>query len=735
MMKRVLMIGMACLCGMALVSCKPKPPKEAKAKQLVETHFKEKGHEVRCVTMGEYRQLGEAKWAADAEVTKADAEQAFHYEVEFKAVKRGYELTCGFEYLLVLEELVKKEVNDRVDSKQFQILTIGKVPKTKEGAVNKEVKPFSVDVEAKYLLFEPSRVPEGDDSAQPKRQVRVKAGFTPEFSQLRCSGFNNAVLLLSVLEDCIREQIVKVFQENLFLTIKVDSLLSLNENGKNGYSGKAKISQQQVKKRTGTVSFDLTLTENGCCKVTCRTNGFEDWMFDEGKDAKWRKRRVEILNQAWILAHDQEKLHDEAYHPLGSELIELANQSIKNKLRSTYWGDYSKLEPTEELTYLSRLLSTHTVEFEGETLTKTMLGNEYEAISVNPLPPLPTLFDSSSLEQDNYPKIDLQAWEKEIEGDITRELEEKYDLRFMKDPNYLEKLYPVYEKLDYATITVKEERGVKNVKIQGMIKAIGENKIMIGPRTVLIEDMIEESRVSFDMKFRKIKFNEITFKDAMRLKLITLLREPMHDRRLCIKLQNAGYLPNVYLRNSGLYNPKTVTWVSQYDFLAYWLRTHLIAKDMLEKEGYVYSLNMKMRYEWMPKKVAENFATYIQVKYQRLRHLGEVMRKRREELEKLKMDGYSDEAIERAFWREFGSTDQGKAGRCPYCKGTGKEIQYTGGGYYKNIECRACYGTGKSSNVDDVTMDANGNLVDNTIVEFEDEEFWNTVTVVPVPLE
>ncbi|MBQ9369069.1 MAG: hypothetical protein IJT83_14905 [Victivallales bacterium] len=716
---------------MALVSCKAKPPKPAKAKALVEANFREKGYEVQCVNIGEYTKLGEKQWSTLVEV-KQESGQPFPYEVTFKALRRGYELTCGFEYLLELDELVKRDVNDAVNKEQFKLLLTGNAPDRAEGAVNKNVKPFSVDVKVKYLLFEPSRVSEGDISTQPQSQAEGKANFTPEPAKLQLD-LNNSTFLLWVLEACIKEQIVRQFEDELFTTVTVDALLSLNENGKEGYSGKAKISQKS-RKRTGTLTFDMVLVENGNCKVTCRLNGFEDWIVDEGKDAKWRKHRLEILAEAWRIAHDPEKLLDKDFHPLGSELIEMANKAIEKGFKSTYWGDYTKLKPEENLTYMPSL-NTHEVSFEGRTLTKTMLGNEYAQIHVNSFPPLATLFDSSSLEQEKFQTIDLEAWEKEIEAEIAQELEEKYDLRFMKDPDYLEKAYPVYQKLDNATVIVKEERGMKNVKHSGLVKAIGPQKIMIGPHILLIEDLTWESRLSFDMNYRKKKFTELNFRDAMMLKMITRLRTPMHDRRKCIRLQNAGYLPNVFLRNSGLYNPNEATWVTEYDFLAHWLRAHLIAKDLFEKEGYVYAPNMKMRLEWMPKKVAENFAVYIKVKYQRIRQLGEAMRKRREELEKLKMDGYSEEAIERAFWREFGNTDQGAWGRCPFCKGTGKELKYTGGGFYKTIECRSCFGTGKSSNVDDVTLDALGNVVKNVIEEFEDEEFWNTATVVPAPLK
>ena len=734
MMKRIWVIVIVCLCGMAFVSCKPNPPKEAKAKELVETHFKEKGYAVKCVTLGAYSQLGEGRWSAEVEVKRDDDEQMFTYEVEFKALKKGYELSCGFEYMLELDDLVKRKVNENINKNQFKILSIGKVPQKTDGAVNKDVKPFSLGVEVKYMLFDPSRIPEGDVSAQPKKEARGEIGFSPEITQLQTRLFNKDMLLLGVLEECIKEQIVNEFMEEYFITVTVDAFQSLYENGKNGYSGKAKISNKK-RKLSGLLSFDLVLVENGFCKVTCHKNGFEKWMVDEGKDAKWRKRRLEILAQAWKLAWDPEKLHDEEYHPLGNALVEMANNAIRNEYRSSFWGDYTKLKPEEKLNYMSSIITTQTISFEGQSFTKSMLGSEYGAISVNTLPPLPTLFDSSSLDSDKFPKVDLETWEKEIEMDIKRELEGKYDLRFMSDSDYLEKAYPIYQKLDKATVTVKEERGVKNVKIIGMVKAIGENKVMIGPRTILIEDLTEESRLSFDMNFREKKFKEIHFNDAMRLKLITQLRQPMHDRRLCIKLQEAGYLPNVFKAKTGLYNPDAETWVSQYDFLAHWLRAHLIAKDLLEKEGYVYSLNMKNRYEWMPKKCAENFATYLRVKNARLIHLGEVMRERRKELEKMRMDGYSDEAIERAIWREFGRTNQGDYGRCLFCKGTGMEVKYTGGGFYKKIECRACYGTGKTSNVDDVTLDASGNVVENTVEEFEDEEFWNTGTVVPVPLE
>ncbi len=728
-MKRVGVIVFVCLCVMALVSCKPKPPKEAKAKELVEAHFKEKGYEVKCVSLGKYNQLGEDRWSAEVEISRDDNEQVFTYEVEFKALKVGYELTCGFEYMLELDEIVNREVNSVVNKAQFSILSIGKVPKG-NGAVNKNVpKSISVNVQVKYLLFDPSRVPEEDTSAQPKRQASAEVVFIPEINKLQID-FKKTTFLLTVLEPIIKEEIINSFEEELYIRIEVDSILSLNENGKDGYSGKATISLKK-KKRNGTLPFDCVLAENGRCKVNCRWNNFADWLEDGGKNAKWRARRLEIIRQAWTLACDPTKLHDENYYPLDGDLLFMANNAITNKMNSTYWGDYTKLDAQEDLTYMSKAVSTQTVSFEGRQFTKTVLGNEFVKVNVDPLPPLSILFDSSSFEPSS--KIDMEKWELEIARDIEQELEEKYDVRFLKDPDYLEKSYPIYKVLDRATIVVKEERGVKNVKITGMIKVIGQNKIMIGPRTILIEDLVDDSRVCFDMAYREKIFNERKFNDTMMLKTIDLLRSPMHDRRMCIKLQKAGYIPNIFKKEASLYNPNPEAWVSQHDFLAYLLRAHLIAKDLLEKEGYVYSLNVKLRLEWMPKKVAENMALFNKVRYQRFFRLAEVLKKREAERERMRRDGYSDDAIERAFKDEFGE-EEAKYGRCLFCKGKGQEIQYIGGGYYKTIECRACFGTGKSSNVDGVTLDEEGNVVEDGL-EFEDEEFWNSADLVATPLK
>ena len=111
MMKRVLVIVIACVCGMALVSCKAKPPKPAKAKKLVVEHFKELGYEVECVNMGEYRKLGEKQWASDMDIKLQNNAETLPFEVEFKSIRRGYELKCGYEYMLELNDLIAKEVN------------------------------------------------------------------------------------------------------------------------------------------------------------------------------------------------------------------------------------------------------------------------------------------------------------------------------------------------------------------------------------------------------------------------------------------------------------------------------------------------------------------------------------------------------------------------------------------------------------------------------------------------
>ena len=731
-MRRYCVMVVAWACVLGLVSCGVKPPKEAKARELVEAHFKEKGYEVECVSLGAYRLLGEGHWASEVAIKKKEADLSLLFEVEFKSTLKGYELKCGFEYMLELNDLVKKEVNEIVDKKQFSIRSIGEVPQKGEKAVNKDVpKSLSVEVLVKYLLFDPSRVLEGDSTVQPRREATIKAVLIPEINKLR-TDFKNNTFLLAVLEDSIREQIILQVEDQLYCKIEVTSFSALNDNGKGGYSGKAKVSQK-AKKRIGTLPFDLVLVENGQCKVNARVDDIVEWMEDPGMSAKWRGRRLEIMRKACEIARDPEKFHDEAYYPIGGDLIFIANNAITNKMVSTFWGDYTKLVAKEDPIYMTKILNTQSISSGDKSVTKMVLGNEHgKVVNVKSLPPLPVMFDSSSLEKPG--KIEMEEWETEIATDIEMELAEKYDLRFMKDPDYLEKDYPIYKELDRVTVMVKEERNVKNVKVSGMIKTIGQNKIIIGPRTILISDLVDDSRLSFDMVFREKVFKERKFADAMLLKTINALRTPMHDRRMCIKLQEAGYIPNVFKREAGLYNANPKTWVSQYDFLVYWLRAHLIAKDLLEKEGYVYRLNIKLRLEWMPEKVAENMAVFIKVKYQRLLRLREVMRQQEAERERLRRDGYSEEEIERAFKEKYGDTDLGSYGRCICCKGTGKEIQYTGGGYYKVIECRFCFGTGKSSNVDGFTMDEHGNIVEDGL-EYEDEEFWNSGDLVPVELK
>ena len=84
-MRRYCVMVVAWACVLGLVSCGVKPPKEAKARELVEAHFKEKGYEVECVSLGAYRLLGEGHWASEVAIKKKEADLSLLFEVEFKS--------------------------------------------------------------------------------------------------------------------------------------------------------------------------------------------------------------------------------------------------------------------------------------------------------------------------------------------------------------------------------------------------------------------------------------------------------------------------------------------------------------------------------------------------------------------------------------------------------------------------------------------------------------------------